>query len=564
MRLPPYYCLLLLRVLENSSAFPSSFSVGSPKTGTSPSVALASQKNRQTNILHPAVGRLQATSTRMFGSNPFQSIFGNVASSISNIQQKGLTTMSSDTISEMQALTAGTLASHNIGSWDDIRSTLTSKQTPEEQNFRSILGKGYGKPSPLHKLRLFDESNKEEDVRVTLYRDSASWCPYCQKVWMTLEQKRIPYRVEKINMRCYGEKPASFMMLQPGGNIPVAIIDGVTYNQSNDIMYGLEEKFPDHESLVPTDAQQRMKAQELLRLERQIFSAWMYWLTSGDGAGGRLQQGFVSVLNEVESELSATKGGFFLGEKVSIVDMMFAPFLERICASMLYFKGFQIRVALGEKTDFPAVNRWFDAMETLDSYQLTKSDYYTHCWDLPPQLGGCVPETGSKPFQNAINGKEPGSWHLPLTPNNGGLEPDWTWAGDEGAAKREAVERISANSEAIVAFASRGAGSTGFPRYGAPLADPNAVSNESIQPFVDASLKIVAQKLLDADKKSNCDEAMKDLASVFRREGGGELVEQVATSLAYLRDRTGVPRDMRLPAARQLRAHLNWAISFCE
>ncbi|KAL7523761.1 hypothetical protein ACHAXR_001594, partial [Thalassiosira sp. AJA248-18] len=337
MRLPPYYFVLLLRLLENSSAFPSAFTVGLPSAsfGTPSSSSFASPRT--------------SSSTRMFGANPFQSLFGNVASSISNIQQQGLTTMSPDESEKLEALANEILSSHNIGSWDEIRSTLRSKQTDEERNFRSNLGKGYGKPSPLHKLRLFDESNDEKDVRVTLYRDSASWCPYCQKVWIALEQKRIPYRVEKINMRCYGEKPASFQRMQPSGAIPVAIIDGVTYNQSNDIIFALEEQFPDHEALLPKDPKQRMKAQELLRLERQIFGAWMYWLTSRDGSDRGLRESFISVLNEVEAELSATKGGFFLGTNVSLVDMMFAPFLERMCASMLFFKGFQIRVAPGDK-----------------------------------------------------------------------------------------------------------------------------------------------------------------------------------------------------------------------
>jgi hypothetical protein len=30
-------------------------------------------------------------------------------------------------------------------------------------------------------------------------------------VWLQLEEKRIPYTIEKINMRCYGDKPSSFL-----------------------------------------------------------------------------------------------------------------------------------------------------------------------------------------------------------------------------------------------------------------------------------------------------------------------------------------------------------------
>ena len=53
-------------------------------------------------------------------------------------------------------------------------------------------------------------------------------------------EKRIPYKIEKINMRCYSETPREFSRLQPSGAIPVAIIDGKVYNQSNDIIYALE------------------------------------------------------------------------------------------------------------------------------------------------------------------------------------------------------------------------------------------------------------------------------------------------------------------------------------
>lgn len=474
-------------------------------------------------------------------------------------------------------------------SWSQVRNQLESQQTTvEEKEFRNNLYRGYGEGSPLHTVRLYDPNSyaaEEKDIRVTLYRDSASWCPYCQKVWMALEYKQIPYRVEKINMRCYGDKPASFTRLQPSGQIPVAIIDGKTYRQSNDILQQLEQDFPNHPSLMPWEEQQdpnlANRANDLLRLERQLFSAWMYWLTSDYGSSGTatsLRKSFEQVLLQVEQTLARSKGPFFLGSTFSLVDVQFAPFLERMAASLLYYKGFQIRVAHNDNNNnqnhpYPNINRWFDAMDDLPAYVLTKSDYYTHCWDLPPQLGGCGSEPGCEKYQAAINGQDGTSWELPLQPHNGGIEPDWKHPSftNSNLARREAIERVTANADAIVTFAARAVSPPGFPPVSAPLADPYAISSPAIQPGVGAVLRTVCAALLSytADKEQTIPDReshqkMQLLAQFLLENGGVEYTQGIVESLAYLRDRIGVPRDMKLAAARQLRAHLNWAIGIIQ
>ena len=75
-----------------------------------------------------------------------------------------------------------------------------------------------GPTSAQAELRLFGAD--AGDVRVTLYRDHHAWCPYCQKVWLWLEERRIPYRVHKVTMVCYGEKEGWYRQLVPSGMLP--------------------------------------------------------------------------------------------------------------------------------------------------------------------------------------------------------------------------------------------------------------------------------------------------------------------------------------------------------
>ena len=96
------------------------------------------------------------------------------------------------------------------------------------------------------------------------------------QVWLLLEEKRIPYKVSKINMRSYGDKPAWFTNKVAGGFLPVIELDGNLVTESLVIMQMLDSTFPQGPPMVPPPgSSERDRAQSLLQLERQLFGAWV-------------------------------------------------------------------------------------------------------------------------------------------------------------------------------------------------------------------------------------------------------------------------------------------------
>ena len=148
-------------------------------------------------------------------------------------------------------------------------------------------------------LRLF--GRPESEVRVTLYRDHHAWCPYCQKVWLWLEEKRIPYRIRKVTMFCYGEKEDWYKRLLPSGMLPALELDGQLISESDLILQALEQAFgPLERPLNDPDVF------SLRQLERRLFRAWCQWLCYCQGQGAHTaaaEQHFQRMASMVEQAL---------------------------------------------------------------------------------------------------------------------------------------------------------------------------------------------------------------------------------------------------------------------
>lgn len=255
-------------------------------------------------------------------------------------------------------------------------------------------------------------------------------------------------------------------------------------------------------------------------------------------------------MDEVDRVLNLKGGPYFLGNALSLVDITFAPFLERMAASLLYYKGFKVHGA----GRWPMLDRWFAAMYGRETFRGIASDYYTHAHDLPPQLGGCEFNKAGPAFAAVIDGKERSSWRLPL-PRLDAHSPEPYPPGDNPEQDRVfAATKMILNRTAIAKFAARAVGDPGTRRVSARLCDPSAKPGEEHIPAVDAALRQVVFALLKGTPAAS--------AAAAAAPGTATVHSALpaAMSLAYMRDRICVPRDLSYPAARQLRAHTNWVI----
>ncbi|KAF7587969.1 hypothetical protein BBP40_006477 [Aspergillus hancockii] len=219
---------------------------------------------------------------------------------------------------------------------------------------------------------------------------------FVQRVWLALEEKQIPYQYIEVNPY---HKPQSLLSLNPRGLVPTLscpVKDGNTeiskpLYESTVILEYLEETYPNHSpQLLPQYPYERARARIWIDyVTSRIIPAFhrflQYQPQSGneDAAAGleKVRQEFLHHLKEWAREIHAG-GPFFLGEQITLPDLVLAPWAIRLWVfdeNKSGGLGIPEEGAGGEdEAVWQRWRRWLEAVEGRRSVTetMSKKEYY--------------------------------------------------------------------------------------------------------------------------------------------------------------------------------------------
>ncbi|XP_020207160.1 glutathione S-transferase DHAR2 [Cajanus cajan] len=178
-------------------------------------------------------------------------------------------------------------------------------------------------------------------------------CPFSQRVLLTLEEKKVSYKLHLIDL---SNKPEWFLGVNPEGKVPVVQFDGKWVADSDVIVGILEEKYPQPSLLTPP---------EFASVGSKIFGSFVSFLKSKDSNDGT-EQALVSELSALDDHLKA-HGPYVAGEKVTAVDLSLAPKLYHLVITLGHFKSWSVPESLAH------VHNYTKLLFSRESFEKTKA-----------------------------------------------------------------------------------------------------------------------------------------------------------------------------------------------
>eukprot|EP00548_Thalassiothrix_antarctica_P014013 CAMPEP_0194168546 /NCGR_PEP_ID=MMETSP0154-20130528/3473_1 /TAXON_ID=1049557 /ORGANISM="Thalassiothrix antarctica, Strain L6-D1" /LENGTH=522 /DNA_ID=CAMNT_0038879709 /DNA_START=6 /DNA_END=1574 /DNA_ORIENTATION=+ len=445
-------------------------------------------------------------------------------------------------------------------------STAAAVESSEETTASTIEA-----PSiPLSWDDLTNKLEKEDDDTktslVTLYRDTNGWCPFCERIWLLLRAKGIPYDEQLVPLQ---NKPDWYKALVPTTLVPAILIHEDNNNsddtekknerrivwESLDIMKALDESFPSTPRMVLDDNEEYNDAVEM---NDRLTKAGFQYIYASAGPNNNItlteedleerKQNFMNAINELDISLGKVErkdddDSFFrLGSQFTGIDAIMIPTLER----------WRYQLPLTRNIDIlenrPHLKHWFEAMESYGPYRnRVAGDAYS--WTATNSMflryfggGEDKPEV-----QDAIQRTDTIANQLTQSFSNMddkafGLSSDTT-----AAIVMEAATKLITNHEAILKDCTSDENET---------KSQKDITRASSDTNIDIALRYAASILMDLSSDENITTATA-ISTVITNNIEDELMisidkdnsENVSRAMRTIAARTCTPRDMSAPAA---------------
>ena len=383
-----------------------------------------------------------------------------------------------------------------------------------------------------------EQSTPPKPPKVTLYRDTNGWCPFCERVWLILRAKNIQYDEQLISLQ---NKPDWYKALVPTTLVPAVLFheDADKKNErrivweSSDIIEALDEAFPEHPMLRDTpeyDIAVQMNDDLTKAGFEFVYAGRNDTLTDEDKLERKAK--FISELDRldaalVEQQLKVDGDTCFrLGEEFTAVDAIMIPTLERWRYQLPLTAD--IDILEGRK----GLKKWFASMDSYEPYSgRVMGDEYS--WVATNSMflryfggGEDKPDVAA-----AIKRADDAAERLTSSFLDQAIFED-----DCKKHSMEAAAKLVSNHDAIVKDCTRG--------------DPSSqqhIERASSEDDADMMLRHVCMLLLS--ETDTLKEATESLLPEITKDG--------AAAAKVVASRLCVPRDMSAPAASILRATLS-------
>jgi glutathione S-transferase len=206
-------------------------------------------------------------------------------------------------------------------------------------------------------------------AKVEIY--SAQVCPFAQRSRLTLLEKGVDFEVIEIDLN---HKPDWFQSVSPYLKVPVVKVGDDRVWESSIINEYLEEVFPEP-PLMPQTPGLRAIARIWIDFANSQFIPAFYKLLMAQE--GDRQREWATQLTahlrflEYEGLRKTSQGPFWLGDRVSLVDLTYAPWFERWSA-LSHYRGIKI------PAEYTRLHQWWQAMQARPSMQATQQPAEFH------------------------------------------------------------------------------------------------------------------------------------------------------------------------------------------